>query len=249
MTANISTPIWLVALLAVGLVGVSALSVVGVNEYKANEKGITATGEYKVFLDPDQATATVRVETRADKAQDARAANAEKMKAIIAALKSQGLTDKDLETTSFNIYQEQIWNPTTGKQTQGQYIATHSLRIRTKDVENVGKYVDVAVTNGANGVDSIQFELSSEKESEYQREALKVASAQAKQKAQAIADGFGVELGDITELSSSFQGGDYPWPIFARAESGAADKVETSNIQPQQLEYVATVYVTYEIDD
>lgn len=248
MAANISYPVWLVPLLIIGLVGTSIGAAVGYDEAGADQTGIAASGEQRVFLDPDQAELTVRVETRAATAEVARSMNAEKMQAVINALKAAGLTDKDLETTAFNLYRETNWNPETGRQTQGDYVATHSLKVETKDITNVGKYIDIAVANGANGVDSVTFELSSEKEAEYQREALQAASTIAKNKAQAVADGFNVELGDIIQLSSSFESSSgMPW-IYARSEAAQEDKA-ASNIQPQQLEYVAVVNVVYEIDD
>ena len=95
----------------------------------------------------------------------------------------------------------------------------------------------------------INFELSTEKENEYKAQALKLASQDARTKAEAMVSGIGKEIVDIKSISeSSFN---YrPWMLYA-AEAGVASaadaKLAATNIQPGEKEVNAQVTVVFKI--
>ena len=66
-------------------------------------EGILVTGSATVQSPPDLATLQVGVQSFAETAQQATADNNLKVEKIITSLKNKGLTDKDMETNSFNI--------------------------------------------------------------------------------------------------------------------------------------------------
>ncbi|HME86888.1 MAG TPA: SIMPL domain-containing protein, partial [Candidatus Nanoarchaeia archaeon] len=129
------------------------------------------------------------------------------------------------------------------------YVASYSLKVTTKDFDQVGKIIDVAVANGANAIDSVQFTLSKELEEQVRSEALKKAGQTARMKAEATAEGLGVELGDIVGVSeSSFYAQPYYYAKATEAVAAgrpAADLV----IEPSTIQVSASLNVAYEIDD
>src|SRR3569623_1301312 len=66
--------------------------------FRATTLSLSAYGEEKVV--PDMASITLGVQTEAPTAQAAMAQNAERMSRIVAALKAQGLADKDIQTSN-----------------------------------------------------------------------------------------------------------------------------------------------------
>ena len=66
-------------------------------------EGILVTGSATIQASPDLATLRVGVQSFAKTAQEATNDNNRKIENIIISLKDKGLTDKDMETDSFNI--------------------------------------------------------------------------------------------------------------------------------------------------
>src|SRR4051794_29509459 len=64
---------------------------------------ISVTGAGTAYGAPDIATAQIGVQTRDADAVKATSDNTAKMTAIIAALKTQGIQEKDIQTTNFSV--------------------------------------------------------------------------------------------------------------------------------------------------
>jgi len=84
---------------------------------------VTVSGTGEVYSKPDLALITFSVRNEAETVSAAMAENTAKMNAIISIMKSKGIEDKDLKTTSFNVYprhewqkaQKEIWPQPDGK--------------------------------------------------------------------------------------------------------------------------------------
>jgi len=237
------TPIIVTVLVVIGVLAAVWLLVGKIPS--TGENTISATGNAEMSVMPDEAVVYLLVETRAISAEKAKDDNARISDDVLTALIKIGIDRKDIETQNFNIYPEYDW--TDGKQTLKGYVASNSMKVTSKDFNNVGKIVDAAVDKGAL-VNSIDFELSNDKSNEYKTQILAKASQDAKTKAGAIAAGLGKKLGKLVSVSSS----DYnyaPYPMFARSDmAGTAEaKVAATNLQPQNLDITATVSVSYAI--
>lgn len=152
---------------------------------------------------------------------------------------------KDIETINYNIYPEYDWS--SGKQESKGYRTTNTLKVTTQYFDDLGAIVDSAVKAGATGIDSINFELSKDKQNEVKREALAKATEDAKLKAEAIANGLGAKLGKLTSVTESSY--NYiPYPLFrGGGDIAAAEKAVSTNIEPQNLEITASINVVYQI--
>ena len=207
------------------------------------DKTISSDGVATIKTMPDLASVNVRIETLMPTAEASKNKNSEISERVMEAL-LKIVDKKDISTEYYNIYPEYDWSD--NKQTLKGYRTQNTLKIKIKDFDNVGKVVDAAVDAGASGIDSINFELSDDKNSELKKEALAKASKDAREKAEAIVGGLNAKLGDIVSVTTS----DYnylPIPIY-RADAGVALEKAVTEIQPKELEVTANVQVTFELE-
>jgi len=103
-------PVSILLLAAVGMLALSACAAPAANAADGipadTPHTISVTGSGTAYSAPDTASAQVGVQTRNDDPAAAVSANTEKMTAIIAALKGQGIEEKDIQTTNFSVIAE-----------------------------------------------------------------------------------------------------------------------------------------------
>lgn len=209
-------------------------------------KTISSSGNAEISVDPDEVVVYLSIETRSDSADEAKDENAKISADVMSALEDAGVDKEDIETQNFNIYPDYDWS--NGKRTMKGYVASNDIMITTGDFDEVGNIIDAAVDNGAL-VNYINFQLSNKKTNEYKAQVLAEASQDARNKAEATASGLGKTIGDIVSVSSS----DYnyrPYPFYSMdaTEAGSADvKQVATEINPQQLDVYASVYVEFEL--
>jgi uncharacterized protein YggE len=116
------------------------------------------------------------------------------------------------------------------------YQASNSVQV-TAALGKSGALVDAAVGAGANNVDGPNLDTA-DKASLY-GDALKKALVDARGKAQAIADGAGLTLGNLVKVS---EGGNAspPMPLYAASKDASSVPIEAGTQQIQ-----ASVTVTY----
>ena len=193
---------------------------------------ITVTGDGTVNATPDQASFDFGVTTQGTTAAEALSRNNSEARSIIDALKKAGIDASDIQTTQVSLWPQTSSN---GNTIVG-YQASNSVQV-TASLAKSGALVDAAVGAGANNVDGPNLDTA-DKSSLY-GEALKKAIADAKVKAQAIADGAGLTLGALVKVQ---EGGNSapPVPMFAAEKAAAAVPIEAGTQQIQ-----ASVTVTY----
>ena len=205
---------------------------------------VSVAGESTIKVDPDQAVFYASIQTLENTAEEAQAKNKDISEKAIKELLFAGLEKGDIETSYYNLYRREDWTE-DGPEFKG-YQADHTLKITVKKVEDVGKYIDIAVRNGATSIQSVNFELSDAKRKQVSNQALEAAGSEAKEKAEILAKSVGGKVGRIVKITESTTDY-YPIPIYrdlAIAESGKAAEVP---VQPQKLDVSARVTVEYEI--
>ncbi len=195
---------------------------------------ITVTGNGSVDATPDRASFDFGVQTQASTAAEALSRDASQAQAIIDALKKAGISASDIQTT-----QVSLWPQTSNDGTQiTGYQASNSVQV-TAAVGKSGELVDAAVAAGANNVDGPSLDTADT--SSFYDQALKQALADAKGKAQAIADAAGLTLDSVAKVTEgSTQPTPIPYAYGAAATGKAATPIEAGTQQIQ-----ASVTVTY----
>jgi hypothetical protein len=127
------------------------------------------------------------------------------------------------------------------------YRVTNTLTVTLHDVSKTGEVIDVAVANGVNQADSIQFMLSDEQSQLLRTEALKKAVLQARTDADTVAAAMGT---GVTGVKSADISGGYSPILFQNYQndlSTAAKSVAPTPIQPGDVTVTAQVTITYTI--
>ena len=167
----------------------------------AEEQRITVTGEGQVSAKPDMATVNVMVVADGDSAAEALAQNSEDMAAVFARLDQLGISGGDRQTSGLSLYP--IRNQSSIQRSDAPEIvgfsARNSLMLRLRDLDSVGDVLDGLVSEGINGIDSLQFGVADPKP--ILDEARRLAVKDALDKAKLYADAAGVKTGAVTQIS------------------------------------------------
>ena len=172
----------------------------------------SATGEARYI--PDRATISMGVQTRAATAAKASADNAVKQRAVIDAIRAQGIAADQISTVNYNLNAEQVYNPQAGDKSPGVtgYVATNTVRVEVKKVDQVGTLIDAAIAKGANEVNSLDFHSSAP--DSLRRVALADAYKQALADATVLAQASGCQLGELMELTTVGTSSQGPRPMY-----------------------------------
>jgi len=205
---------------------------------------INVQGNAELTFDPDEAEVWVGVSFIKDTAEEAQSEVNKVMNAVIDGLRYKGITEKDMETTQLSLYEDYSWED--GTRASIGWRASQTLKVKTTDMSKVGVIVDVAVENGANQINNINFGLSEAKDQEYKKEALTQAAKNAKDKAETIAESLGVKLGKIKTVSESNY--NYRPYTYAMAETDGAKAVdEAATILPSDVTVTANIAIVYNV--
>jgi uncharacterized protein YggE len=194
---------------------------------------VTVGGHGSVTATPDEATVSAGVRTDAATAAAALAQNAQVATAVIDALKHAG--GQDLQTQQVSLYPQM---DDQGKVTG--YVAQNTISAKAK-IADAGGLVDAAVGAGANTVDGPSLSVS-DQDAIY-RAALKKAVADARARAQAIAEAGGFGLGQVTSVTESSA----TQPIVYDRAAPMAAKGAATPVEPGTQDVTADVTVSFAI--
>ena len=205
-------------------------------EPQSTDRTVSTSGVAIVRSAPDEALVTLGVRTDASTAQEAMQTNAAHMSDVIRALLDAGLDESDLATASISLYPR--WDD-TGTGVVG-FTAENQVTATVHDLDRVGAIIDRGVGAGANLASGITFRVSNGNEAADR--ALAEAVADARRKAEILAEAGGAGLGavlSIAEVSSASQ----PPVVYAAAESAGA----VTPVLPPTLESQVSVSVVWSL--
>jgi uncharacterized protein YggE len=177
---------------------------------------LSAWGETR--LAPDMATVTLGVTTTAPTAAAAMQQDAGLMTQVIAALRRQGVAERDIQTTGFNVQAEYAFPQNQPRQLTG-YQASNQVSVAARDLARLGPVLDGVAAGGANEINGVSFGLKDPGAAEDQARIKAVAALKAKADLYAKATGY--TLGRLVNLT---EGGGYapgpvrPLPMMAMAK-------------------------------
>ena len=214
---------------------------------------ISVSGQGEVVAIPDVATFSFNVSADASSVASAQSQVTEKMDAILAELEELGIAENDIKTTDYSVYPKYTYEaavclPTycpPGRQIQNGYTANHGVSVKVRDTEQAGTALSVAGDNGATGLSNISFTI--DKPEEILDEARALAIADAKARAEVLADELGVRL---VRVVSFYEDGPSPMPQYYAMEGrGSADNAVSSvpALPVGENKTAVSVTVVYEI--
>ena len=223
--------------------------------------GVTATntisvsGEGEVFAVPDTALFSVTVQNTAKDVKTAQDATTKQGNDIIAYVKSQEIDEKDIQTTDYSVTPQYEWHQgvcpqgsycPNGRQVLTGYQVSLTLSVKVRDTKKAGELLSGVGSRGASQVSGLSFII--DKEESLKDAARDKAIAQAKAKAEVLAESLGVSLVRVVGFS---EGGGVPI-YYAKASmamglGGGPEDAPTPDIPAGQNKIVSNVNIVYEI--
>lgn len=173
-------------------------------------RSMSVNGIGKVTIVPDIATINIGVRTEAEVVTDALEGNTAQANAIARVLQDLGIEEKDIQTSNFNIYPSDRYDPMTGRVEGRYFVVENTVNVTVRDLASLGVVLNAVVEAGANSIYGISFNV--EDRSAAVAEARQLAIEDATSKAEAIAAAAGVQLGEIINISV-YEGG-MPGPYY-----------------------------------
>lgn len=187
---------------------------------------------------PDQAFISLGVITQAVEAQTAQTKNASIANAIQNALIEIGIPEKCIQTRDYNLH------PDYNRDQQNEitsYTVNNTVTVRVDDIRLIGRVIDTALANGANRVNSLNFDLRNTKQ--LRKEALGSAIKDAREKADIIAAGLGktiTGIQNVSENSGTIQPRRYDNMMLAKSTA-----LESTPIEAGTIDFSATVHIEF----
>ncbi len=196
---------------------------------------VRAVGQGNVSVQPDQAKIDFGVVTTAKTAQDAAAQNAAQVSALLTALQALVGSTGNIQTIAYSLNPNYNY-PQGGNPVLTGYTASNTVEVSAGDLSMVGAVIDTGVQAGATNVQSLQFTLKNPEP--VRQQALKLATAQAKAHAEAMASGAGLHTGAVHSIQEDVTSGA---PVLGAPSAG-----NSTPIVPGLVYIQATV--TLEVD-
>lgn len=206
------------------------------------------TGEGKVSVTPDIANVTLGIRESGPSLKTVQNAVNSKSKTLTDALKKLGVDEKDIKTSSYNVYPQ--YDYTASIQRIIGYQVSTNYRVTVRDFDKINDIVVAGTTAGANTVGNISFELNDSTQTEKMNVARQEAVKDAKSKAEGLAKAAGITLGRVINIAES-QNQNTIRPVAFTEKSdigiGGGTPVVQPNIQPGETEINMVVSLSYEV--
>ena len=204
---------------------------------------LTFSANGEVSATPDMATISFGVVTQGSTASDALKGNNVRMNSVLAALKSAGIAEKDIQTSSLNLNPQYDYTDGQHPKLTG-YQAQNQISVRVNDLKQTGPVIDTVIKAGINQVDSINFGLKND--DALLDQARQSAVKTLMQRAELYATATGMKVKRIVNLSEG--GPSYvepPRPVMMLAKR-AADS--STPVAAGEMQMSVSVSATFELE-
>ena len=211
----------------------------------ANVRLVTMTGTGTVQAEPNRAWVSVGIEARAATTAPARQQAASTMKAIQKRLNALGIPDAAIRTSQFNVMQD--WTVVQGQRTRRGFLVSNHVEIKVDDITKLPAVIDEAIAAGATNIHGVRWDQSDRETLE--RQALQLAYADARARADVIARASGSRLGDVFAAQEARAGAIRPMAVVGNLASVSESAAfADTNISPGEMAIRATVTVSFRLE-
>ncbi|MEK7496044.1 MAG: SIMPL domain-containing protein [Patescibacteria group bacterium] len=205
----------------------------------------SVSAEGKVTVSPDIAKISFSVISEGVNPKTIADENNKKMNAAIDFIKSQGIDEKDIKTTQYNLSPRYEYDEKTKKTFISGYTLIQNVLVKVRDLNKVAEVLGGLPDLGINQIGAISFEI--DEPEKFLAEARNKAFDKADIKAKEMAEKNNIKIGKVINFSE-YQ--NYA-PVYRGLEAmgkGRADAFPMlPQIQPGTEEVTVNVSVTYEI--
>jgi uncharacterized protein len=158
---------------------------------------VETVGLSQLQVEPDMAELTVEVVLTEANAKTAKDKSDMAVANFIARLQQAGVAKEMIQSANLNLQPQYKYEPNHERELVG-YSASREIIITIKELPRLNDILDAALEEGLNRVSNIA--LKSSRQTEYVAKARQLAIADARAKAQSLAEGFDMKLGAVWEI-------------------------------------------------
>jgi uncharacterized protein YggE len=201
---------------------------------------LVITGYGEVEATPDMAELTVTVVESSLTAEQSKQQVDNVVKGFMAQLTRQGVAAASIQSAHLYLTPQYHYSQQDKPELVG-YRASRTLTVNVDDLANLNQYLDIALSEGVNQVDTIHLKVRDEEK--YQQLARFSAIKDANAKARSLAEGFEQELGGVWRIDYHRPSAQ---PVFMYSMS-LGEKTESDHYQDSTLVIRDQVDVLYKL--
>lgn len=202
---------------------------------------VTVTGVAEIWVEPDEAVLSFQINSRAQTLQQAQRMQEQDVRTVLAAVKSFGIAEKDIQTSRLRIGPEYEYEREQRKQVG--FLASQTLSVILRDLTQYELLLPKLLESGADEVHGIEFRLAKPRKHADQARAQAVRAA--REKAAALAGELGAKIGRPYRIEEHDTG--EVWPAqgaLLRAQAGGQE----STVAAGQIRVSARVTASFELE-
>jgi uncharacterized protein YggE len=206
-------------------------------------EGLVVVGTGTASAEPEVAQINLGVELRGDDPAALVDEAARKIDRAIAAAGELGVAEGSVQTTGYNLWVENVYDPEKGTPTgEVVYHLSHYIQVTLRDLDQVGELLAVAVEAGANSISGVNFTVEDPQAlvEQARQKALEDGAARAKQ----MAEGLEIALGKPIMVMETSSG--YPVLVDGKGGGGMVEGAAPA-ISPGTFSVSVNVQIVYEI--
>jgi len=161
---------------------------------------LSVSGMATTKVKPDKIILSLGVETTNKTADEALSSNSKLMSKTLAALKAAGVRENETSTSSFSISPNYNYSQASRGILTG-FTASNSVIIESNGINRTSKWIDTAISAGANNINSIDFTLSDKKQKAITNSLITQSINNAKEKARIAASALGLKVIGVKSIN------------------------------------------------
>ena len=202
---------------------------------------IVVGGTGRVAVEPDVVDLRLGVAISRPTVAEARAAAADAMTAILAAVDAAGVARRDVRTAILSVQPRYDYRDGKAPRLAG-YDLANLVEVTVRDLAVLGRVIDGALEAGATSLDGLVFRVDDPRAAE--AAARRAAVAEARSRAEVLADAAGVRITGVTDIVEGAPPPAWPQPKVARMAM-AADAA--TPVEAGTTEISVSVTVTFAV--
>ena len=219
-----------------------------------NDHAIIVQGNWEVYAVPDTMILSLRVEETKPTTEESQKTVDEKIAKVREILKNYGIDSSDIKTTNVSTYESFDWRESW--KVSLWYVSSHSLEVKIKNATDENEWVWSKILSDISKiwwvlVNNISYDIYDK--TTYYSEARKLAMAKAYQKAQELAELWGVRLWKPISIQEE-RSYDYAVSAMTMKNSFAMDMDESVSVTSEagdislwQMKLTLDISVSYKI--
>ena len=229
-------------LLILGIVVVLLLASCNTAAEPESAATLSASGTGSASTNPDVVDIQLGVDTVEPEVAEAVDQNTVKMKEIMALFGDMGVDEKDIQTTNYNLWVEEVYDPSGQPTGEKRFHVSNTVSVRLRDLTQIGNLIEEATKAGVTNVFGITFGVADT--TELEQAALENAIDNAHGKAEGMASKMESSLGPVVNV---IEGGYFSPPMPVAAEGIGGGGAGDVPISQGQFSITAQVQVIYEL--